>query len=285
MYVNHYKININSLSGTTSSINIPITMNYQLVDQNELVERVFVDVETEKAINPIIDYELVRYLPIDIKPNGNNIGIDRIHYQVNFLAGATYGDIGFTDDDIKFQKDFFKETFLNLNFYDNDNPLTQKLVTNITLFARITEDNLIPFGSPTGIVGQTNSALQIPLIFTLENPNYNKFGFSEGFHLYDYKDELNVGEYKYLFMRASFKNAKTGVSTNMMVQPNPLVIDELIHELYTRYKLIRTIDGYFYEIDDTYHGNTTIPSPNNVIYTTNNVYNDVSVKLYQINAL
>ena len=67
MFVNNYKINISTIStGTTATtINIPINMEYQMIDQSELVERVFVDVETEKAINPIIDYERVRYLPLD----------------------------------------------------------------------------------------------------------------------------------------------------------------------------------------------------------------------------
>jgi len=94
-----------------------------------------------------------------------------------------------------------------------------------------------------------------------------------------YKDELTVGLAKYIFMRASFKNAKTGKSINLMVKNTKLPINKLVNELYTRYRLVRYSDGYFYEIDNNYNGNGET-TPNNVTYTNNSV----SVKLYQITA-
>ena len=65
-----------------------------------------------------------------------------------------------------------------------------------------------------------------------------------------------------------------------MVQNNALPIDNLVHELYTRYKLVRTTTGFYYEIDDSYHGDGT-SGPNNVIYAANTV----TINLYQIKAL
>jgi hypothetical protein len=44
-------------------------------------------------------------------------------------------------------------------------------------------------------------------------------------------------------MRASFKNAKSGKSDNLMIQSEPDTIDKIIHKLYTRYKLTRTTTG------------------------------------------
>jgi len=286
-----YKINLNNYStaSTETFIDIPINMEFQNVDQAELVNRVFVDVETEKAINPIIDYEKVRFLPLDL--NANKIG--EVKYLVDLSGATTYGAIGFTDDDIKFKREVFKQTFLNLNFYDSNNPLSQNLITSITLFSEIGAGDLLPnvqtqlstYGQVLGIPGQPKPALQIPIMFTLSNPILKPRGFSEGFHLYDYKDELNIGDFKYLYMRASFNNAKNGVSTNMMVKNTPLPIDELIHELYTRYKLIRNTNGYYYIVDDSYQGITGNTGTNNVTYTINPLLNSVSVKLYQIKAL
>ena len=99
MFVKNYKININTLkSGTTATtINIPINMEYQLVDQAELIDRVFVEIETEKAINEIIDYEKIRFVPI----NSLNNQINSITYTVDLLGLTTYGSIGFNDNDIK----------------------------------------------------------------------------------------------------------------------------------------------------------------------------------------
>ena len=281
MFVKNYKININTLkSGTTATtINIPINMEYQLVDQAELIDRVFVEIETEKAINEIIDYEKIRFVPI----NSLNNQINSITYTVDLLGLTTYGSIGFDDNDIKFQKESFKQTFLNLNFYDSNNPMNQNLILNITLFSQLTENDLVPLNSSTGIAGQPRPANFIKIKYVLENPLLNPLGFSEGYFLYDYKDELNVGDSKYLYMRASFKNAKDGKSTNLMVKNTALPIDELIHQLYTRYVLTRTIDGYYFRIDDSYQGSNILTNTHNVSYSNNN--NDVTINLYKINAL
>jgi hypothetical protein len=275
MFVNNFKINLSTFDNSSATtINVPIAMEYQLVDQGELINRVFVDVETKKAINPIIDYERVRFIPID----NNNNEIKKITYNLDLNGGTTYGEIGFTYDDIKFRKGVFKQSFLNLEFYDTNIPLTQNLVAIITLFSELRTDNLMGFNSAGSVIGQPLPANQIPISFVLDN----KVNL-EGFYLYDFKDEITVNNFKYLYMRASFKNAKTGKSTNLMVKNTPLPIDTLINELYTRYKLIRNSDGYFYVIDETYQSNqTNTNQPNNVTY---GPQNSVNINLYQIQAL
>ena len=291
MFANKYKINLTTIdTGTTATtITVPFFMEFQNVDNAELIERVFVETEVENAINPIIDYEKVRFLPLDSL--GNHI--DKIIYDI-YLFDSTgnysgfYGDIGFNDDDIKFRKQSFKQTFLNLSFYDSDNPLTQRLVTFMTLYSALnSSDLLVPTPSvplpPNTIPGTPKPAVQIPVNFVVENPLLNPNGFAEGFHIYDYKSGLNIGIPKYLYMRATFKNSKTGKSVNLMVKNTPQPIDKLVHELYTKYKLIRTTTGFYYEIDDTYHGNAvpgTPTVPNNVVYNSNSC----TVTLYEIKA-
>jgi hypothetical protein len=62
------QINLSTVpSGTTATtINVPINMDFTCVGQSEEIEEKFVAVETEKAINPIIDYEKVRVTPTDL---------------------------------------------------------------------------------------------------------------------------------------------------------------------------------------------------------------------------
>lgn len=275
--MNRYQVRIDNTT-TATTINIPFTMEYQLADQAELIDRVFVDVETENAINPIIDFDKTRYIPVDL----NNNQINKINYVIDLSGLTTYGDIGFSDDDIKFQKLNFKQTFLNLSYYDTDNPMTQQLVTTQTIFSNLKPSDLLPFNTIVGLPGQPKPANQIPLTFVLENPLTNQRGFLEGYYLYDYKDILKIGEFKYLYMKASFKNAKDGKSTNLMVKPNAQPIDSLIREVYTRYKLFRTQTGYYYQIDDTYQGNGP-STQNNVTYTQNP--SSVSINLFKIQAL
>lgn len=280
MFANRYQINLSTIAtgATATTINVPINMTYQMVDQAELIQRVFVDVEVEKSVNPILDYEKVRFLPLDL----SGAHMDRLIYQLDLFGATNYGAIGFTDDDIKYQKNSFKESFLNLSFFDSDNPFTQRLVSNITLFSELRDSDLYPIGSATP--GQPKPAAQIPLTFVIENPILFPKGFSEGYHLYDYKDELKIGDSKYLYMRASFKNAKTGSTTNLMVVNTATTIDNLVHLLYTRYKLIRNNTGYYYEIDNTYQGLTGMTGSNNVSYVFGPV-NEARINLFKINAL
>lgn len=271
MYVNSYKINLATISDTASAttINIPINLEYQVVDQAELVNRVFVDVETEKAINSIVDFEKVRFTPLL-----NNLPVNKIIYKIDLLGNVNYAQIGFNDEDIIQQKESFKQTQVNLAFYDSDNPLTQNLVTFVSLFSELKQTNLQPNGFPY-------PANQIMLTFETQNPLTAPNGFAEGYFLYDYKDELKIGESKSLYMRASFKNAKTGKSTNLMVKNFALPIDELIHEIYTKYILTRTNTGYYYTIDTTYQGVNPQLQTNNVTISGG----DIIVNLYQINAI
>ena len=287
MLINRYKINYKMIATgvTATTINIPITLESQEIGKSELIENTLVDVELEKAINPILDYEKVRFLPIDSK----NQHINEITYIVDLLGNKTYGSIGFTDSDVKFQKERFKQTFLNLNFYDTDNAMTQELISFVTLFASIKTSDLLGTneqqikaynGNIKGIPGQVKSANEIPITFALSSPIFNPRGFAEGYHLYGYKDELKIGESKYLYMRASFKNAKTGKAVNLMVKDAPETIDRLVHEVYTRFILTRTKTGFYYKIDDEYQGNSG-KTKNNVTYSNNNII----VNLYQIQAL
>jgi hypothetical protein len=290
MFANKFKININTVeTGTTATtITIPFFMDFQTIDNSELIERVFVDTEVENAINPIIDYEKVRFLPLNLLGDK----IDKIIYDIYLLDSngeykGFYGDIGFTDSDIKYRKESFKKTFLNLSFYDSDNPLTQQLVNFMTLYAELNSSDLL-IGTPSNplpantVPGTPKPAVQIPINFVVEDPLINPRGFAEGYHLYYYKSSLNNNIPKYLYMRASFKNSKTGKNVNLMVKNTAQPIDKLVHELYTRFKLTRTTTGFYYEIDNLYQGNLIddTSTSNNVTYNSNSC----TVTLYEIKA-
>ena len=285
--LNRYQINVSTLpSGTTATtINIPIMMEYQLVDQAELIERVFVDTEVEKAINPILDYDRVRFVPT----SNSGQKITMINYVLQLLDAnsnytGNYGGIGFEYDDVKFRKNSFFNSFVRLSFFDSDDPYSQNLVAFTTLFCNLKPTDLEPTSSSVTILGLPKPINQIPINFLLEDPLINRKGFAEGFHLYYYKDSLNIGDSKYLYMRASFMNAKSGKQKNLMVKNTPQKIEDLVHEVYTRYKITRTTTGYYYEIDDTYRVDPAT-SMNNVSYSTVVGGNEVTVNLYEIKAL
>ncbi len=263
-----YSLNINTLTSTTGNyLTIPLTLDFDLTGKDELIEKEFVDIETEKAINPILDYEKVRFVPV----NNSNVIFNNVIYNITFSGGVNnYTGIGFTDDDIKFRRNNFKLSFLKLNFYDTDRSSDQRLISFLTLFPKITDANLYPLNSTTNIPSSVKPASQINTRFTLDNPLNKSKGVFEGFYIYHYKDEVTDILPKELFMKAAFNNAKNGKSINLMTSSTPQPIDTLVNKLHTKYILKRNNNGFFYEIDLSYSNNVSISGSN------------ITVNLYQI---
>jgi hypothetical protein len=57
--------------GTGSTMTIPFGMDFFPIDNSELVQKEFVEKETQKAINPIIDYEKSKFAPYNQFTSGN----------------------------------------------------------------------------------------------------------------------------------------------------------------------------------------------------------------------
>ena len=276
--VERYKFKITD-AATVSTLNIPLDMTFQLVDQAEVIERKFVDVEVEKATNPIIDYEKVRVTPTY---TGSTIlsAINSVIYNCHFwdepnndyfnpplYPSTTYAQIGFITGDLKFRKSNFTKSFIRLDFYDTDTVTNQRLISYIIIQPDIRLSDI-----------QTNSQLypvsMKPVSFNMANPVGNNEVFGEGYFIYHFKDEILSNDPKELYMRASFNNAKNGKTTNMMTAPYDtnatIEIDELVDQLHTKYVLIRDNTGYYYAIDPTYSTNV-ISTPTNY-----------SVNLYEV---
>lgn len=279
-----YQILTSSLSGTSAStINIPVNIQYQIVDNGELIERMFVRNEEKKAINPILDYDKARFIPV----YDTTTSVDTVTYNLNFLdtnanmvQPTYYSNIGFDDGDIKFKKNYFTNSYLILSFYDSDNPMTQNLVTQVEVFNHLSPSDFYTTTTPTQIAGQPKPANNIPVSLVLSNPLTNRNGYFEGYHVYAYKDEFGINQPPVsLYMKAVYINAKTGKSTNLMTENARHPIDSLIYKQYTKYNLFRTTTGFYYAVDTTYS--------NNVVYSNspNPNLKNLTINLYQIQVI
>jgi hypothetical protein len=281
MFVNKYKI-VSNTTGTT--ISVPIMMDYQLVDQDDIIKTKFVDVEIEKNTNIILDYDKVRFQPIIANGDAFSI-VNDVTYNVHFLNQSNqynqysyYGDIGFDNFDIKFRKKRFTNTFLRLSFYDSDIMTNQRLLSFVTIYPKI-EPNNYSVGAQWGnITPANNFKIQFVLSSSLINRTLN----SQGYFLYHFKDEVLIDLPKELYMRADFNNAKNGKTTNLMSNNDPsITIDNLMvstigtnntNNIFTKYILKKVNDSYYYEIDTSYSTNVQTAG------------NDYIVDLYQISA-
>ena len=234
MFVNRYNFKLNTET-TATTINIPISLEATPVDQSELIESEFVEKEIEKSVNPIIDYESIRLIPVD----NSNIVLPSIVYSLNFISGSNYKDIGFTDSDLILRKNKFKRSFLQLDFYDSELSNSQNFLYRSTLYCRVTNDMF-----RDSKLRPTN---ELEVDFKLYNPITTPNGISEGYYLYNYKDEIP----KDIYMKATFNNAKTGVSHGFMTNNLVEDINYLVNKLHTKYILKRNSNGYFYQLDSS----------------------------------
>ena len=265
MSVNRYIIRQPFLPTTTATtINLPLSQTLTLAGQQETIDTKFIDVEVEKAINPILDYEVVRFTPT--VGTGTTI-CDTVTYKINLLANTGtnptnylsdtfWSDADINFDDFKFKTNAFIKSFLRLDFYDSDIGTNQRLLFFKTIFASV---DLVPItpNSTIGVIPQPSNTL---LEFTVGNVIKDRTLNSEGFFLYYFKDEVIPTVPKELYMRATFLNAKNGKATSMMSSVNPnITIDELAKidsgKLYIKYILYRGEEGYYYRIDTDYSDN------------------------------
>lgn len=242
--VNRYTFKLNTTSSATT-FNIPINLDSYPVDQTDLIEKQFVDTEMVKAVNPIVDYETVRFSPI----NHESIELNGIIYKLNLLNGPYYSNAEFTVDDFIYRRNALKKSFLRLDFYDSPKLTNQNFLFSSTLFCRIVNDMFL-----NNII---KGVELIPLEFKLENPITTPGGISEGYYIYDYKTDVSINTPKEVYMRASFNNAKNGKTYNFMVSETPQKIEDLVNNIFTKYTL-KIINGkYFYQLENDKHITTS----------------------------
>lgn len=227
-------------TGDTINININLDNQYTPIDQADIIERKFIATGVEESINPIIDYEVVKFIP------NTSVGvlIPKIEYQLSLLSGGTYGEtyghLGFENDDLFYRRNNLKESFLRLSFYDTDKPSTANKLMELTIRPQFINPN-------TDLVDES---LNFEVSDSLTNPS----GFSEGYLIYYNKDDEELATGKTVYMRAEFNNAKTGKSHKLMTKSTACVDTAEVNEnLYTEYILTHYLGNrYIYNINDSY---------------------------------
>lgn len=262
MSVKKYKITQKNITGNTIELPITFSEDVGFAGQADLIKSQFVNIEKEKSVNEIIDYEKVRFVPISTI----NQLITRIIYKVNFYDGNgfndnTWNDIGFSYEDIYYNRNRFKKSFLRLVFYDSDNLLNQTPILSVTLFPQYKTSEMV------------NPSTEIS--FTREDPLKTPNGFSEGFYQYFYKDLVDLDSDYDLYMRASFLNASTGIERPLMMTntiPNYGV--DFNDKIHLKYTFRKNNNNYSYLINE---------DSDIVNYNSNN--NEIIINLYESVAL
>lgn len=272
--VNRYKIPFkgskdnNVVSGDTFvNIKIPVSLDFTNMGQRDLINREFVDVEMENAINPIVDYEKVKF-----KPTFNNENINSISYYL-YLNGtvspSTLDQLGYEYNDVQYNLNSFKTSFLRLYFYDSNITTDQNLIFVIDLFPEVYEEDKIDLGNFD--LGKVKPLNQISAKFQSYNGNKFLDRSSDGYNIFYFKNIVTSQNSLELFMRAEFFNTKTGLISNLMTIGTSVDITDLTDNLFTKYTLERNELGNIYRLDT---------SQQNVSYNASN--KNYEINLYRI---
>jgi len=144
------------------SINVSIGQDFTLDSiRTELVNTKFIEVETEKAINKILDNERIRFQPVFRTTQNFNTStgqpiiinryypINWISYQFHFndknklpekehdIEITKLIDLGFNDNDVQYKKKRLSRTFCRHSFYNGFNPTQHKLECFNSVFINI----------------------------------------------------------------------------------------------------------------------------------------------------
>jgi hypothetical protein len=246
MIANKYKI---LLSRTDKEINIPIEINWDLLDRSDsLID--YEQATIKSVINQEKDFEVGRFVHSE---NLNSLTTD-INYEFYFApSGATTANTiwspsyvvqGFTPYEVYYYSNSFKESFFKLDLYDSLNVPEQ---TNyITLILPVQQGATTP-----AVVGYQSQNIKKPVM------KLDYVGDKEGFFIYWLKNTgfLNIRTF---YMTAKFFDAKTGIFVKMMNRPQSTLTGinkfSFPQENYFYYKVILDYSDYTYKIYDINSG-------------------------------
>ena len=151
-------------------VNVPIPISNSFdtnLYQSDLLQEHFVEEEKRKAINKIVDLEKDVYYPV-IKNNNGFSDVYTLRFNLHFrehrgdnwlvdgnsfwngvkqendgtidtqITGDSVSDLlcflDFNNNDIRYQKNKLKKSFLRLSFYDSTNPANQNMLGYSTIF-------------------------------------------------------------------------------------------------------------------------------------------------------
>jgi hypothetical protein len=238
---------LRTISGDTRNITIPLQIEFKPLDKWELIENL-IEQEKQKGINKIIDWDLWDYPPLDIDDTRTVRIQYRFFWNINGILTDNFREFlkkQFVLNNIDLlgvvNKNFYKRSFIRLNFYDKPNSFDQKLLFTEDLFLTDVFNSLeIP----------TNQRF---IIRCDETKN--------GYFLNWLKNDLiSDGN---IYMKPTFFNAKNGRTYDVIKYQGSIIdINTLNSDYsninYTKYILNKNnltykVDGLNYDLDFQYN--------------------------------
>lgn len=203
---------------------------------NKIKSQGIISIDYEKDNGQWVTSDIAGWTQYPTRYNGPRIYFEKKNKITN---GDLLGTLNFTDDDIYYQKQKVKKSFLRLSFYDSNNPLNQMLLFYSTIFLdtnelyskyikrvpiKISENNKENSNNrktPYQIVDNYvdgDSENDLTARFSVYD-RFNRNKSSEGYYLYLFPYNIKKGEDKTIYMKVEFNHAGYG-STIPFILPH-----------------------------------------------------------------
>lgn len=241
------------VTGNEEYINIPLEITFDMEGRGDMI-RDWEEEVIKDVLNPISDFETTKFANKEY--NVNNTLKTEINYEFNFFNyltpplsattndwGSDYENASFTDSEIYYFANSFKNSFFKLDFYDTNQTENQTILLSIII---PTQQGLKEPGTIGPPLNQTSVEVKKPK-FVLDYTGSDK----EGFYVYWLKDR-NYLDINQFYVSAKFFNAKKGQFIRMLNKPQSSIVGlgkfnvdktELFY-----YKYVLNYDTYEYEV-------------------------------------
>lgn len=184
--------------------------------------------------------------------------------------------LGFDDDDVYYQKNALKKSFIRISIYDSPYRQSQKLLYYSTLFfdehelyrkyISIDSKDRVKYNGYVNGEHVSDDSDLLTASFSCSS-KYDEDASSDGFYLYLFEGVVEKGKCRKLYMKVEFNNAKFGQSV-VMSKPRKKNTGEAI-EIYNAKKNEFPVN---YEVSYGGNGGTYIDI--------NNLYNDLYIPIF-----
>ena len=255
--MNNIRLRYNPIQNNNNgdlALQTPILSTWDLNGVNESIE-VFENEIIQKAINPIDNFETIRYSHAPWAPQIINVDPKTSsHYDFYFYSATTDSSItatttntpwvtdyranGFTSRQIYYNDNVFSKSYFKLDFYDSKKRTSQQILLTIII--------------PTQQGLMTSAIIGLNTV-DIRKPQYqlNFTGDKEGYFVYWLKSpEFFNPEIDTLYMSAKFYDANIGGFKRMMNSPQGTMPDKFnfSQEIYFYYTLKLNYNDYTYEV-------------------------------------
>ena len=243
------------------NVNIPINLDFSTHGKEDLIVK-YEDKIVDEVINPVTDFEITRFSH-DEWLGGNKAEysthyefsfydrskaiedtnlLDLFRYQVdyNFSDIEEYSGETFTNKEIYYYSNSFKNSFFKLDLYDTDQSETQKLYLSLILPVQQGNTTEVDIGN-----------IYVPNVVNIKKPSFilDHIGDKEGYYIYWLKnrDYLDISTF---YMSAKFFNAKTGEFIRMTNLPQCMISKKFEFEKskYHYHRVELDYDNFTYKI-------------------------------------